>query len=55
VAKAGGPWELYNIDADPVELADQAAAMPEKVREMAARWDDWAAKNQVTPYPGSKK
>src|SRR5205807_3649116 len=22
VAKAGGPWELYDLDADPVELAD---------------------------------
>ncbi len=54
VAKAGGTWELYNLDADPTELDDRAAAEPARVRELSARWDDWAARNQVTPYPGKK-
>lgn len=51
VAKAGGPWELYDLAADPVELKDKAATLPDRVKEMAARWDAWAKRCQVLPYP----
>jgi arylsulfatase len=51
VAKAGGPWELYDIDADRVESRDLAAAHPERVRDLAARWDAWADRTGVRPYP----
>ena len=36
------PWELYDMDADRVELNNQAAAQPERVKAMSARWEAWA-------------
>src|SRR5262245_15119083 len=36
VAKAGGPWVLYDLDADPVELTDLAAKEPERVKDLSA-------------------
>jgi arylsulfatase len=47
----GGPWELYDLKADRTELDDLAAARPELVRELAAKWDAWAERTQVKPYP----
>ncbi|WP_088258473.1 arylsulfatase [Fimbriiglobus ruber] len=55
VAKAGGEWELYDIEADPVEMTNLAAKMPEKVTEWARKWDDWAKRCQVLPYPGGAR
>jgi arylsulfatase len=47
---AGGGWELYDIEADRTELRNLAAAHPERVRRMAAQWEDWARQNQVVPW-----
>ena len=47
VAKTGGPWELYDLDADPVELTDRAAAEPERVKDLSAKWDAWAKRCHV--------
>ena len=47
----GGPWELYDLKADRTELDDLAAARPELVRELAAKWDAWAERTHVKPYP----
>lgn len=55
VAKAGGAWELYDLDADPVELTDLAAKQPDRVKELAAKWDEWAKRVGVLPYPVTKK
>ncbi|MFM8273421.1 MAG: sulfatase-like hydrolase/transferase, partial [Gemmata sp.] len=55
VAKAGAAWELYDMDADPVELRDLAAAQPERVKELSATWDAWAKRCNVLPYPLPKK
>jgi arylsulfatase len=52
VARAGAEWELYDIEADPVEMSDLAAKMPEKVKELAAKWEAWAKRCNVLPYPG---
>jgi arylsulfatase len=42
-------WELYDLSKDPNELRDLAADMPEKVRELAARWEAAARQHQVFP------
>jgi arylsulfatase len=47
----GGPWELYDLKADRTELHDLADAKPELVRELAAKWDAWAERTHVKPYP----
>jgi arylsulfatase A-like enzyme len=51
VATAGGPWELYDLEADRTELNNLAAAHPEKVAELAARYADWAERCGVLPWP----
>ncbi len=38
-AGGGGPWELYDLNADRSETNDLSAAHPEKVRQMAQRWE----------------
>jgi len=52
-----GPWELYDLKTDRTELNNLAAAQPEKVKELATKWEAWAKRVHVTPYPGgdSKK
>jgi arylsulfatase len=53
----GGPWELYDLKIDRTELHDLAAAKPQLVCALAAKWDAWAQRTHVKPYPndGSKK
>jgi len=46
-----GPWELYDLKADRTEQRDLAAAQPERVKELTAKWDAWAERAQVKPYP----
>lgn len=45
--------KLYNLAADIGETRDLAAAMPEKVRELQAKWDAWNASN-VKPLWGGQ-
>jgi arylsulfatase A-like enzyme len=45
-----GEWELYNLATDRVEMRDLAAEQPEKVRELAARYDAWAARSDVRDW-----
>jgi len=37
-----GPWELYDMEADRTELNDLAGKMPEKVKELADRYEAWS-------------
>jgi arylsulfatase len=46
-----GPWELYDLKADRTELHDLAAPKPDKAKELAAKWDAWAERAQVKPWP----
>lgn len=39
--------ELYNLDDDISETKNLAAAYPEKVRELAALWDEWNKSTRV--------
>jgi arylsulfatase len=52
VSLAGAPWELYDMDADRVELQNLADREPERVKEMSAKWDAWAIRTHVLPRPG---
>lgn len=49
VAKEGEPWELYNIAIDRTESNDLAASEPSRVRDLAAKWDGYAARANVLP------
>ncbi|MEZ6066415.1 MAG: arylsulfatase [Planctomycetaceae bacterium] len=49
VAKENQPWELYDIGVDRIEANDLAAKHPERVTELSAMWDDWAARANVLP------
>ena len=49
VSKARKPSELYDMESDRTELADQAAAKPELVKELSALWDAWAHRAHVLP------
>ena len=49
VAKENQPWELYDIAADRSEMNNLAAQQPERVKELAAQWDAWAARARVLP------
>ncbi|MFA6563667.1 MAG: sulfatase-like hydrolase/transferase [Verrucomicrobiia bacterium] len=56
VAKgADGPWELYDMEADRTEMHDLAAAQPDRVKEMAVKWEAWAKRAHVVPYSEGKK
>lgn len=37
-------WELYDLSADPCETRDLAAQHPQRVRAMAAEWEDYRAR-----------
>jgi arylsulfatase len=53
-----GAWELYDLKADRTELHNLAAAQPDKAKELAAKWEAWAVRAHVKPYPdggGRKK
>lgn len=49
VADADEPWELYDMAKDRTEMHNLAAKHPEKVKELAAEWDAWAARSDVLP------
>ena len=44
-------WELYNVAADRSELGDLAAREPGRVKELGEKWDAWARRARVLPYP----
>ncbi|MFP4057807.1 MAG: sulfatase-like hydrolase/transferase [Candidatus Brocadiia bacterium] len=50
VAVRGGPWELYDLEADRTELSDLAEKMPQKTRDMVALWEAWADRANVAPW-----
>ena len=49
VAKENEAWELYDIAADRTEMNNLAAKHPEKVKELSAQWELWAARAYVLP------
>jgi arylsulfatase A-like enzyme len=51
VAKHAGPWELYDIAKDRIESKDLAKEHPERVAALAAKYDAWAKRAHVEPWP----
>ncbi len=51
VARHAGAWELYNLAKDRTETRDRAAVRPDKVHELSARYDAWAKRASVEPWP----
>lgn len=45
--KGSGRWELYNVRVDPAESNDRAAAEPQRLNELVALWEQYAAENNV--------
>ena len=50
VARHKGAWELYDLDADRTELHNVAPQHPERVQELSAKHDAWAARVGVVPW-----
>ena len=51
---ANGPrdaWELYNMAADRTESHDLAAAEPARAKDLAEKWEAWAQRASVRPWP----
>ncbi|MGN6510757.1 MAG: arylsulfatase [Chitinophaga sp.] len=42
-------WRLYRINEEETELNDLAARYPEVVKDLQARWRQWAMSNRVLP------
>ena len=51
VSLAGKPWELYNLADDRTETRNLAEREPQRLKEMAASWEEWAKSSQVYPTP----
>ncbi len=45
------PWELYDLAKDRTELHDLALEQPATAKDLAAKWDVWAIRAHVKPYP----
>jgi len=48
-------WELYDMEADRTELNDLSDTHPEKKRELIEKWQAWADKVGVQPWPFKSK
>ena len=45
------PWELYNMRKDRSELNNLAKENSQKVEELTAKWEAWAVRAKVKPWP----
>jgi arylsulfatase A-like enzyme len=50
-----GDWELYDLGKDRTEQNDLAASQPDKAKALAEKWEAWALRANVKPYPGAGK
>jgi arylsulfatase len=48
-------WELYDMVADRTELIDLAGKEPQRLREMVGKWQVWADRVGVQPWPFKNK
>ena len=45
------PWELYNMSKDRVESNNLAEQKPDLVQKLERKWEDWANRARVKPWP----
>jgi arylsulfatase A-like enzyme len=50
VAKNESPWELYDLDVDRIEMNNLADKFPDRVKDMAAKYEAWAKKCSVLSW-----
>jgi len=55
VSRHPGGWELYDMEADRTELTNLAQKYPQKVVQLKALYESWAARCGVQPWPLNKK
>jgi arylsulfatase len=46
-------WELYDLAKDRTEQHDLIAEQPEMAKQLEAKWESWADRALVKPYPGN--
>ena len=51
VSKYQEPWALYDLEADRSELHNLASADAAKATELQAKWEAWAKRAGVLPWP----
>ena len=44
-------WELYDLDQDPSETVNLAEKYPDRVKKMAAKWEEEAIRIKAKPWP----
>ena len=49
VAKEKEPWELYDMESDRTEMHDLINENAGLAKQLAAKWDAWAARANVLP------
>lgn len=55
VSKYQLPWELYDLAADRSELHNRAATNAAKATELQTKWEAWAKRAQVEPWPVARR
>ncbi len=50
-----GPWELYDMKADRTELHDLSKEQTNEFNDLVAKWQAWAERAHVKPYPAPRK
>jgi arylsulfatase len=48
------PWELYDMKKDRTELTDVSAEHPDIMKDLTEKWQAWATRAHVKPYPAPK-
>ena len=48
-------WELYDMQQDRTELHDLSSDLPEKKQELIEKWQAWADRVGVQPWPLKRK
>ncbi|QLE02615.1 arylsulfatase [Galbibacter sp. BG1] len=48
-------WELYNLSVDRSETNNLASEMPNRLKQLVIRYNEWARENRVLPYEEVKK